>query len=146
MKFLSVLAASSQRRVRRFFLCAALALASVLSGVVGLGFATYALFEAWRLQYGIVNAALGLSAIYIILATILYLCFLRVGAKPRPVASSDLGRASDQNLDAVKAAAQAAGAPQAAALAMGVELAKQMSPLQLAMLAVFSGFIAGRRL
>jgi hypothetical protein len=146
MKFLSVLAASSQRRARRFFLCAALALASVLSGAVGLGFATYALFEAWRQQYGIVNAALGLGAIYIILAVILYLCCLRVGAKPRPAANSDLGSASDQTLDAVKAAAQADGAPQAAALAMGVELAKQMSPLQLAMLAVLSGFIAGRRL
>jgi hypothetical protein len=114
--------------------------------MIGLGFATYALFEAWRLQYGTVNAALGLSAIYIILAAILYLCCLRVGAKTRAVANAGPGSGSVDNFDAMKAAAQATGAPQAAALAMGVELAKQMTPLQLAMLAVLSGFVAGRRL
>jgi hypothetical protein len=146
MRFLSALAASSQRRARRFFLCAALAFTSVLSGAIGLGFATYALFEAWRQQYGIIDAALGLSAIYIILAAILYLCCLRVGAKPRAAASSALGSGPVDNFDAVKTAAQATGAPQAAALAMGVELAKQMTPLQLAMLAVISGFVAGRRI
>jgi hypothetical protein len=142
MKFLSVLAASAQGRARRFFLCAALAFASALSGAVGLGFATYALFEAWRLQYGSVNAALGLSAIYIILAAILYLCCLRVGANRRGVVNSAPGSGSVDNFDAAKAT----GAPQAAALAMGVELAKQMTPLQLAMLAALSGFVAGRRL
>jgi hypothetical protein len=145
MKLLSALAASSQRRARRVFLCATLAFASVLSGAVGLGFATYALFEAWRLQYGVIDAALGLSAVYIILAAILYLCCLRAGARPRAAASSPLGSGSSDNFDAVKAAAQATGAPQAAALAMGVELAKQMTPLQLAMLAALSGFVAGRR-
>jgi hypothetical protein len=146
MKFLSVLAASAQGRARRFFLCAALAFASALSGAIALGFATYTLFEAWRLQYGSVNAALGLSAIYIILAAILYLCCLRVGAKPRAVVNSAPVTGSVDDIDALKAAAQATGAPQAAALAMGVELAKQMTPLQLTMLAVLSGFVAGRRL
>jgi hypothetical protein len=145
MNFLSALAASAQGRARRFFLCAALALASALSGAIGLGFATYALFEAWRLQYGIVNAALGLSAIYIVLAVILYLCCLRVGAKPQRAAPAP-GISPGDNFDAMKAATQATGAPQAAALAMGVELAKQMSPLQLAMIAALSGFVAGRRL
>jgi hypothetical protein len=145
MKFLSVLAASAQGRARRFFLCATLVLASALSGAIGLGFATYALFETWRLQYGTVNAALGLSAIYIVLAVILYLCCLRLGARPRAAPTAS-GIGPGDNSDSMKAATQAAGAPQAAALAMGVELAKQMSPLQLAMLAALSGFIAGRRL
>ena len=110
MKFLSALAASSQRRARRFFLCAALAFASALSVAIGLGFATYALCEAWRQQYGVIDAALGLSAIYIVLAAILYLCCLRVGATPRAAASSSLGSRSVDNFDAVKAAAEARSA------------------------------------
>jgi hypothetical protein len=145
MKFLSVLAARSQQGLRRFFIGAALVLASLLSGAIGVGFATYALFEAWRLQYGVINASLGLSAIYIVLSGVLYLCSRRAGSLPRAAASgpvSGLGA----NGDPLKAAAQASGAPQAAALAMGVELAKQMTPLQLATLAVLSGFVAGRRL
>ena len=143
MKFLSALAATSQRRMRRFVIGAALAAASGLAAVVGLGFATYALFEAWRLQYGVVNAALGLSAIYFLLAGVLYLCSRRAGGNsPAPAAALPL----TDNADALRAASQAGGSPQAAALAMGVELAKQMSPVQLAALAVLSGFIAGRRL
>ena len=106
---------------------------------------TYALFEAWRLQYGAVNAALGLGAIYFLLAGILYLCSLRVGASPRTAPKSKPS-GLDDNLDGLKAAAQANAAPQTAALAMGVELAKQLTPLQLAMLAALSGFVAGRRL
>ena len=82
MKFLSALAAGSQQRLRRFAIRAALALAAALSAAIGLGFATYALFEAWRLQYGIINAAIGLSAIYFILAGVLYLCCGRIGLAP----------------------------------------------------------------
>jgi hypothetical protein len=141
MKFLSVLAASSQRRLRRYLICAALVFASVLSVAIALGFATYALFETWRLQYGVIHAALGLAGIYFIIAVILYLCFLRVGA-----VQASAPPAADAKLDALAAAAQANAQPQAAALAMGVELAKQMSPLQLTVLAALSGFVAGRRL
>jgi hypothetical protein len=141
MKFLSALAASSQRRLRRYLICAALVFASVLSGAIALGFATYALFETWRLQYGVVHAALGLAALYFIVAVILYLCFLRVGT-----VKNSAPTVPDAKLDALAAAAQANAQPQAAALAMGLELAKQMSPLQLTMLAALSGFIAGRRL
>jgi len=38
------------------------------------------------------------------------------------------------------------GDSDAAALAVGVQIAKQLTPLQLALLAAISGFIAGRRL
>jgi hypothetical protein len=146
MKFLSVLAAGSQLRLRRFVVRVALALGSALSAAIGLGFGTYALFYAWRAQYGVIDASIGLGAIYFIASGILYLCYRRAGmssfSQPNPALSPGLTR----DAEALKAGAQAAGASQAAALALGVEVAKQLTPLQLAMLSVLTGFVAGRRL
>jgi hypothetical protein len=71
MRLLSVQAAGERQCARRFFVRAALASACALSGTIGLGFATYTLFEALRLQYGIVNASIGLGAIYLVVAGIL---------------------------------------------------------------------------
>jgi hypothetical protein len=146
MRFLSVLAAGSQQLARRFFVRTSLAFACALSGTIGLGFATCALFEELRLQYGVVNASIGLAAIYVIVAGILYLCYRRAGPAPIASAPSGLGQRWAGNAEALKAAAQASEAPQAVALAMSVDLVKQMTPLQLTMLAVISGFVAGRRL
>jgi hypothetical protein len=147
MRLLSVLAAGSQQLARRFFVRAALASACALSGAIGLGFATYALFEALRLQYGAVNASIGLGAIYLVVAGILYLCYRRAGPTLVANAPSGLSQGRPGNAEALnKAAGQASEAPQAVALAMSVELVKQMTPLQLTMLAVISGFVAGRRL
>ncbi len=129
MGLLSVLAAGSHQLARRVLVRTALAFACALSGAIGLAFTTYALLEALRLQYGVVNALFGLGAIYLIVAGILYLCYRRSG--PRPVTD---------------AAARANEAPQAIALAMSAELVKQMTPLQLTALAVISGFVVGRRL
>ena len=130
MRFLSGLTARSQQLARRIVVRVALGGACALSGAIGLGFATHALYHALRLQYGVIDASIGLCAIYLVLAGVLYLCYRRVGA-PAPARLSQ-GLASD--------------APQAAALAMGLELAKEMTPLQLTMIAVISGFVAGRRL
>jgi hypothetical protein len=146
MKFLSVLAAGSQQRVRRFVVRAALAFASAAAGAVGLGFATYALFYAWRLQYGVINASIGLSAVYLILAGVLYLCCRSVGLARSAQSTSASSGGLAGGLEALKAGAQANNAPQAAALAAGLELAKQLTPLQLTMLAALSGFVAGRKL
>jgi hypothetical protein len=146
MKFLSVLAASSQRHMRRLLIRAALALASALAAAIGLGFATCALFHVWRMQYGVVDAAIGLSAIYLILAGVLYLCSRSIGPARSAPSTSTLSAGLAGDAEALKAGAQASGASQAAALAAGVELAKQLTPLQLTMLAVLSGFVAGRRL
>ncbi|MGD0187236.1 MAG: hypothetical protein ABSC25_18575 [Roseiarcus sp.] len=146
MRFLSVLAAGSQQLARRFLVRTSLAFACALSGTIGLGFATCALFEALRLQYGVVNASIGLAAIYVIVAGILYLCYRRAGPTPIASAPSGLSQPRAGNAEALKAAAQASEAPQAVALAMSVDLVKQMTPLQLTMLAVISGFVAGRRL
>lgn len=142
IKFLSALAASSQERVRRLAVRLALLLASILSAVVGLGFGTHALYYAWRVQYGAINASIGVGAIYLAIAIVLYLCSRRGGKWSSDPPS--LGLRS--NADALTAGAQAAGASQAAALGLGVELAKQLTPLQLVMLSALSGFVAGRRL
>jgi hypothetical protein len=147
MKFLSVLAAGSKQRLRRVLLRAALALASVMSAMVGVGFATGALFQAWRLQYGVISASIGLSAIYLVLAGVLYLCFRRVGLTPPSIQpNSVLSGGLSGEAETLRAGVQAVGASQAAALAVGVELAKQLTPVQLAMLSALSGFVAGRRL
>ena len=147
MKFLSALAAGSQQRLRTFAIRAALALAAVLSAAIGLGFASYALFEAWRLHYGAINASIGLSAIYFVLAGILYLCCGRIGLAPAAPPTSALAGGLSSDAEGLKAAAMQAGlSSQAAALAAGAELAKQLTPLQLVMLSALSGFVAGRRL
>jgi hypothetical protein len=146
MRLLSVLAAGSQQLARRVLVVAALAVACALSGAVGVGFATYALFETWRLSYGVVNASIGLGAIYLIVAGVLYLCYRCAGSRPVASVSFGLSRGPAGNAEALNAAARASGAPQAAALAIGAELVNQMTPLQLTMLAVIAGFVAGRRL
>lgn len=145
MKFLSVLAAQTQQRLRQFIVCASLACAAAVTGAIGLGFATYALFRALQLQYGPVNAAIAVAAIYLVAAGLLALLArgagrsARVNAGPPPAAAA-------APADPLSAAAPANGAAQAAAIAMGVEIAKQLTPLQLTLLAVLSGFVAGRRL
>jgi hypothetical protein len=146
MTLLSVLAAGSRQLARRVVVRVALASACALSGTIGLGFATGALFESLRLQFGVVTTLFGLGAIYLIVAGILYLCYRRAGSRPVANASSGLNRGRNLNAEAVNAAARASEAPHAGALAMSAELVKQMTPLQLTMLAAISGFVAGRRL
>jgi hypothetical protein len=146
MRLLSVLVPGSRQLARRVFVRVALAFSCALSGIVGLGFATCALFEALRPLYGVVNALLGLGAIYLIVAGILYLCYRR--AAPRPVADTTAGLNPGRvrGAEAINATARANDAPQALALVMSAELVKQMTPLQLAALAAISGFFVGRRL
>jgi hypothetical protein len=144
--FLSALAARSRGSMRRLAICAALAMAGALCGVVGIAFATCALFEAWRLQYGVVTASIGLSAIYLVAALILFLCIRMVGAPRSATVSLRPDEPSAGAAATLKSTAAASAASDAAALAVGVQIAKQLTPLQLALLAAISGFIAGRRL
>jgi hypothetical protein len=146
MRLPSVLAAGPQQFARRVLVRTALAFACALSGTIGLAFATYALFEALRLQCGVVNAAIALGATYLIVAGILYLCYRVAGSRPVGNASAGVSRGAVGNAEALNAVARASEAPQAVALAMSAELVKQMTPLQLTMLAAISGFVAGRRL
>ena len=62
MKVLSALAADTRQRARRLIVCACLAFAAALSAAIGLGFATYALFLAVRVQYGAIAAAIALAS------------------------------------------------------------------------------------
>jgi hypothetical protein len=145
MKFLSALAAQTQQCMRRFIVCASLALAAALTGAIGLGFATYALFRALQLQYGAVNAAIALAAIYLVVAG-LFALLARGAGRPAHADPGPPLRAAGAPAAPLSAAPPGNGAAQDAAIAMGVELAKQLTPLQLALLAVLSGFVAGRRL
>ncbi len=144
--YLSGLAARSRVRMRRVVICAALAGAGALSGVVGVAFATCALFEALRLQYGAVIAAVWLSAIYLVVALVLFLCRRRAAAPRAPPAALRPDEASAAGAAGLRSAAATGAASDAAALAVGVQIARQLTPLQLALLAAISGFIAGRRL
>jgi hypothetical protein len=144
MPYWSALAARSRGRLRRAVISAALAMAGTLAALVGVAFATAALFEAWRLQYGVVAASVGLSLIYLVVALILFLCIRLVGA---PRSGPATLRPDEASAAALKSVAGANSAPDAAAaLAVGAEIARQLTPLQLALLAAISGFIAGRRL
>jgi hypothetical protein len=143
LNFLTALAAGSQRRLHNVALRAALALAGALFAVVGLGFATYALFYAWKLQYGPIYAALGLSVIYFVVALILLLCVRRVGATPPSAANRPAAGLTGASDFLQRGQAQDA---QAAALSAGAEIARRLTPTQLALLAAISGFVAGRKL
>jgi hypothetical protein len=143
---LSALIAGSQQLVRRVLVLGALAFACALSVTIGLGLLTCALYEALRLHYGAVTALFGLGGIYLIVAGILYLCYRRARSSSAGNTSSGLSREQARNAETLDASAQAGEAPQAVALALGAELVKQMTPLQLTILAAISGFVAGRRL
>jgi hypothetical protein len=136
MKVLSALAADAQQGLQRLIVCACLALAALVSGAIGLGFATYALFLLMLVQYGLIAAAVALAVVYFVVAALFYLLYRRASRR------TSVREARER----LSAAADTATAPQAAAMAAGLELAKQMSPLQLALLAAISGFVAGRRL
>jgi hypothetical protein len=139
-QLLSTLAQGSRRHVRTLAAQAVLGLAAVAFASVGIAFATYALFEALRELYGAVHASLVVSAVYFIVAAIVSAISRRVGHDRRPPKS-----AASESAPSPTRAAPSADAPQIAAIAMGLDLAKQMSPLQLTLLAALSGFIAGRR-
>jgi hypothetical protein len=141
---LSALVTAWRQRLQRLLVCLALALAAVASAVVGLGFATAATFEALRAPYGAIQASIWMSAGYFVLAAALCVAYrlARGRRRPKPVA---VARTEAAAIDPLVAAG-AAGGSQAAALALGAEFVKQLTPVQLALLAALSGFIAGRRL
>lgn len=146
MQFLSAWAARSRQGARRLVIRAALALAGALAAMVAIAFATGALFEAWRLQYGVVGASVGLSVVYLVLAAICLLSLRLVGAGRPATLIAEPSPGSPADAATLKSPPQTRGASEAAALAIGVEIARQLTPLQLAIVAAISGFVAGRRL
>jgi len=135
MRLLSVLAAGSQQLAQRILVRTAPAFACALSGTIGMGFATYALFESMRLQYGVINALFELGTIYLIVAGIHFLCYRRAGSRPFANAFFGPKRGRVPNAEAANVVVRPSEAPQAVALAMSAEFVKQMTPLQPTMVA-----------
>jgi len=141
MTLLAALTQEPRRRARRAFLAAILGVCGALFGAVCLGFATLALFEFVRALYGAVIGALIVSGAYFFVS----IAFL-IGARR---AGRDAGGARDivrEPGGAPGAEAKSEHATHAAVLAMGLDLAKKLTPLEIAVLAILSGFAAGRRL
>jgi MFS family permease len=145
---LSAMAGRARRGLRRAAIRAALALGGTLSALAAVGFATCALFEAWRAQYGAVIAALAVSGVYLVLAALLFLCLRLLGGEKPPAAAGPPPPPPPpaREDEAAKAARPTGAESEAAALAVGVEIAKTLTPLQLTIVAAISGFIAGRKL
>jgi hypothetical protein len=143
--WLSALVTASRQRLRRLLVCLGLALVAASAAAVGLGFASAATFEALRAPYGAMQASIWMSAGYFVLAGAFYVAYRRARGRTRPEPLA-VARAEAAAIDPLATAAEAAGGSQAAAVAVGAELVKQLTPLQLALLAALSGFIAGRRL
>jgi hypothetical protein len=140
------LAAASQKYAQRLAARMALTCAGAAAGLVGLGFATWALFAALRAQYGLVEAAAAIGAIYLILAGVLFAWRGAVGS----AALRDTRSPGDRRLAAGAADAAAkqlqTDAAQAATLALGMEVTKQLTPVQLILVAALTGFVAGRKI
>jgi hypothetical protein len=149
---LRALTAEPRRRLRRLFTGVLLACAGAAFALIGLGFATWALFVTAREQWGVVGAAAAIAAGYFVVAIGLFAWRAKVVASDAPQARSPENRPPDEpvtaSADSAEALAKkiaAGGAAQAAAFAPGDELAKQLTPAQLVMLAALNGFISGRK-
>lgn len=134
LNVLSPFVAEARKRASRIVIRAALAGVSALLIMVALGFATSALLTALKSQFGRVEAPLLVAAIYLAAAAILYV--IRLFMRPK---------AATRVREAEKRAA-AADLSQTEALAFGMDFVKQLTPLQLVLIGVLSGFLAGRKL
>ena len=93
MSLLWASSAGPRKQVRRPLAGVALSCAGAAFGLVGLGFATWALFVTIRAQYGVADAAAAIAAIYLVLAVAL----LAWRGKIAPVAAAEtrsLGKSS----------------------------------------------------
>jgi hypothetical protein len=140
------LTAASRKYARRLAARMALACAGAAAGVVGTAFATAALFAAIRAQYDVIDASAAIAALYLILAGVLFAWRGVVGTtevRHGPVLDArQLARgaadAATKQIDA--------DAAQTATLALGMNVARQLTPMQLILLAALTGFVAGRKI
>jgi hypothetical protein len=139
------LIAPSQKYAQRLVARMALACAGAAAGAVGLGFATYAFFAALRAQYGAVEAAAAIAATYLILAGILLAWRGVIGStasRGAPTLPTRLAADASQRT----AKQLQTDAAQAATLALGMEVSRQLTPVQLILVAALTGFVAGRKI
>ena len=144
MSLLWASSAGPRKQVRRLLAGVALSCAGAAFGSVGLGFATWALFVTIRAQYGVADAAAAIAAIYLVLAVAL----LAWRGKIAPVAAAEtrsLGNRQSVKDTTDRLARLIAAGSATRPLALGEELAEQLTPVQLVLLAALTGFVAGRK-
>jgi hypothetical protein len=149
---LRALTAEPRRRLRRLFTGVLLACAGAAFALIGLAFATWALFVTAQAQWGVANAAAAIAAAYFVVAIVLFAWRAKVVSLDAPQARSPGNPRPDEPMaasaDTAEALAKkiaAGNAAQSGAFAPGDELAKQLTPVQLVMLAALNGFISGRK-
>lgn len=149
---LRALTAEPRRRLRRLITGAVLACAGAASGAVALGFATWALFVTMQAQWGVAEAAAVIAAGYFVVAIGLFAWRAKVVARDGAPAPSVGHRQPDETpadsvntADALAKKIAAGNAARAGGFAASDELAKQLTPVQLVMLAALNGFISGRK-
>jgi hypothetical protein len=149
---LRALTAEPRKRLRRLITGAALACAGAAFGAVGLGFATWALFVTMQAQWGVADTAAAIAAGYFVVAIILFACRANVvSPDASPMRSAGIDRSDEaianaaDSADALAKKIAAGNAARAGGFAASDELAKQLTPVQLVMLAALNGFISGRK-
>lgn len=143
------LSGAAERRLRDCLLGSILAVLGALFAAVSLGFATFAGYASLRASEGAVAAALIVCAAYGLFALSIWtIALLRRSSRRRPArAPAAPAPASPGSLEALLQSLNAGGAPQdQAALAVAMQLGRELSTMQLLAVALVGGFLAGRRL
>jgi hypothetical protein len=147
-RLIGLVGARAERRLSNFVLGVGAAAAVALFASVSLGFGTFAAYVYLRASQGRVVAALIVCAAYGMFAIAIWTI---EGARRR---ASRLRRAdaaspptSLENVDLLLQYLGAANGPQGqSALLAATRLGRELSPMQLLVLALIGGFIAGRKL
>ena len=137
--------AAAERCLHDSLLGAATFTAAALFTAVSLGFATFAAYGYFRASEGPVAAALVVAATYGLLA----IAILAIGIARRRAARLRRAAAasSPRNVDALIQSLAATGAPQdQLALIGAMRLGRELSTMQLLVLTIAAGFMAGRKL
>ena len=152
MSILRALTAEPRKRLRRVITGAVLACIGAGFGAVALGFATWALFATLQPQWGTAETAAVIAAGYFIVALILFAWRSNIVAPGAAATPSTGDHRPDEpavnGADSAEALAKtiaSGNAARAGGFAASDELAKQLTPIQLVMLAALNGFISGRK-
>ena len=147
-RLIGLVGATAEQRLSNFARGVGAAAAVALFAAVSLGFGTFATYVYLRASQGRVVAALIVCAAYGMLAIAIWAIGVarrrasrlrRADAAPPP--------ASPENVDLLLQYLVAASGPQGqSALLAATRLGRELSPMQLLVLALIGGFIAGRKL
>jgi hypothetical protein len=152
MSVLQALTAEPRKRLRRLIAGAVLACIGGAFALIGLGFATWAIFVIAQPQWGVAGAAAAIAAAYFVVAIGVF----GWRAKLLSVDAGQMRSPGNRRSDEPTTNAQDSAETLAKKIATGIgaqpgaftpsdELAKQLTPLQLVALAALNGFVAGRK-